>query len=38
VKAEATEKHPAQVEVYHEDVVVGQWKTVKFSGALPPGA
>ena len=35
VKSEATEKHPAQVEVYHEDVVVGQWKTVKFSGALP---
>ncbi len=35
VKAEATEKHPAQVEVYHEDIVVGQWKTVKFSGALP---
>jgi len=35
VKAEATEKHPAQVEVYHEDVVVGYWKTVKFSGALP---
>jgi hypothetical protein len=35
VKAEATEKHPAQVEVYHEDVVVGYWKTIKFSGALP---
>jgi hypothetical protein len=35
VKAEATEKHPAQVEVYHEDVTVGYWKTVKFSGALP---
>jgi hypothetical protein len=35
VKAEATEKHPAQVEVYHEDVVVGYWRTVKFSGALP---
>jgi hypothetical protein len=34
VKAEATEKHPAQVEVYYEDVVVGYWKTVKFSGAL----
>ena len=34
VKAEATEKHPAQVEVYHEDVVVGYWKTVKFSGGL----
>jgi hypothetical protein len=35
VKAEATDKHPAQVEVYYEDVAVGYWKTVKFSGALP---
>jgi hypothetical protein len=35
VKAEATEKHPAQVEVYYEDVVVGTWRTTKFSGALP---
>lgn len=35
VKAEATEKHPAQVEVYHEDVTVGYWRTVKYSGALP---
>jgi hypothetical protein len=35
VKAEATEKHPAQVEVYYEDVVVGNWRTIKFSGALP---
>jgi hypothetical protein len=35
VKAEATEKHQAQVEVYHEDVVVGYWKTVKYSGAVP---
>lgn len=35
VKAEATEKHPAQVEVYYEDVIVGFWRTVKFSGALP---
>jgi hypothetical protein len=35
VKAEATDKHPAQVEVYHEDIIVGFWKTVKFSGALP---
>ena len=35
VKAEATEKHPAQVETYMEDVIVGYWKTVKFSGALP---
>ncbi|MER7548088.1 hypothetical protein [Actinomadura sp.] len=35
VKSEATEKHPAQVEVYYEDVAVGHWTTVKFSGALP---
>jgi hypothetical protein len=35
VKAEATEKHPAQVEVYYEDITVGYWTTVKFSGALP---
>lgn len=35
VKAEATEKHPAQVEVYYEDVTVGYWRTVKYSGALP---
>jgi len=35
VKAPATEQHPAQVDVYHEDVVVGYWTTIKFSGALP---
>jgi hypothetical protein len=35
VKAEATEKHPAQVEVYYEDIAVGYWTTVKYSGALP---
>ena len=35
VKAEATDKHPAQVEIFHEDVIVGTWKTVKTSGALP---
>lgn len=34
VKAEATDKHPAQVEVYDEDVPVGHWLTTKFSGAL----
>lgn len=32
---EATDRHPAQVEKYTEDVVAGYWKTVKFSGALP---
>lgn len=35
VKAEATDKHPAQVETYMEDIIVGYWRTVKFSGALP---
>lgn len=35
VKAQATDKHPAQVDVYMEDVVAGYWHTVKFSGALP---
>ncbi|MEM6285204.1 MAG: hypothetical protein AAF787_23630 [Chloroflexota bacterium] len=35
VKAEATEHHPAQVEVYYEDIVVGYWQTVKYSGAMP---
>ncbi len=35
VKAEATDRHPAQVEVWHEDVPVGTWHTVKFTGALP---
>jgi hypothetical protein len=34
-KAPATDKHPAQVEVFHEDIVVGTWKTKKFSGAVP---
>jgi hypothetical protein len=32
---EATKEHPAQVEMYHEDVKAGEWKTVKFSSALP---
>ncbi len=35
VKAEATEKHPAQVDVYYEDIAIGTWTTTKFSGALP---
>lgn len=35
VKAPPTDKHPAQVEMYFEDVIVGTWETVKLSGALP---
>lgn len=34
VKAQATDKHPAQVEVFTEDTVVGHWSTIKLSGAL----
>lgn len=35
VKADATKEHPAQVDVYTEDVLVGTWSTVKMSGAFP---
>lgn len=35
VLAAATDRHPAQVESYAEDIPVGTWSTVKFSGALP---
>lgn len=34
-KYPATKEHPAQVEMYHEDVVVGYWETIKYSGAIP---
>lgn len=33
-KAPATDKHPAQVEMFYEDVIVGYWATVKTSGAI----
>lgn len=35
VLAEATKEHPAQVQIFTEDVVVGYWNLVKFSGAIP---
>jgi hypothetical protein len=35
VKYAATKEHPAQVETFHEDVLAGYWKTIKFSGAIP---
>src|SRR5262245_35016656 len=38
IKYEATKEHPAQVEMYMEDVWVGTWTTVKFSGAIPAAA
>lgn len=33
-KAPATDKHQADTEVWHEDVIVGTWTMVKYSGAL----
>lgn len=35
MKAPATDKHPAQTEVYMEDVVIGEWSKTEFSGAVP---
>lgn len=34
VKAEATEHHPAQVEIFDEDVPVGTWATTYISTAF----
>ncbi|MBD2666983.1 hypothetical protein B6N60_04164 [Richelia sinica FACHB-800] len=31
---EATKEHPAQVKEVSEDIPEGQWKTVKFTGAI----
>lgn len=36
VKYPATDKHPAQTDIYNKDVVVGTWTTVKLSGAVEP--
>lgn len=38
VKAEATEKHPAQVELFQEDIPVGVYTTERTSGAITPAA
>lgn len=35
VSYEATKEHPAQVQVFNEDILAGYWKTIKFSGAIP---
>ena len=34
ITAPATDKHPAQVHIYNENVVIGTYKQVKFSGAI----
>lgn len=35
VKYDATKEHPAQTELYMEDVLVGYWDAIKQSGAVP---
>lgn len=35
VKSPATDKHPAQVDVFAEDVPIGTWTTRKLSSAMP---
>lgn len=35
VKYAATDKHPAQVDVYNEDVTVGKYTKIEYSGAVP---
>jgi hypothetical protein len=32
---DATEHHPAQTQLITEDVIAGQWTTIKYSGAMP---
>ena len=35
VAYEATKEHPAQVQVWQEDVKAGEWTKIEYSGALP---
>jgi hypothetical protein len=35
IKYDATDKHPAQVEMYTEDIIVGTWTKTDFSSAIP---
>lgn len=35
VKYDATEHHPAQTELFTQDVIIGRWSTLQFSGAIP---
>lgn len=36
VKYPATDKHPAQTDMYNKDVIIGTWTTTKLSGAAEP--
>jgi len=35
IAVQATKEHPAQAQMFTEDVVVGYWDTIKYSGAMP---
>lgn len=35
ILAEATKEHPAQTQLINDDIVVGYWNTVKYSGSIP---
>jgi hypothetical protein len=35
VLSDATKEHPAQCQMYHDDVSVGTWTATHFSGAIP---
>lgn len=35
---EATKEHPAQVQTFTEDIIVGTWEKTDFSGAMPADA
>lgn len=37
VLAPATKEHAQQAQAYQEDISVGRWKTIKYSGAIPVG-
>lgn len=37
VLAPATKEHAQQAQAYQEDIPVGRWKTIKYSGAIPVG-
>ena len=34
ITAPATDKHPAQVHIYNDNIVIGTYKTIKYSGAM----
>jgi hypothetical protein len=35
IVAPATDKHPQQTQVYYDDLVIGYWRTIRYSGAVP---